>query len=466
MNEAQGHEEQRALRDRTEPAERRSVVVLIAAVSGHLALLGVGNGLLTALAAGHSHSMVPLLTGAAAIALTVPIGLRLLRRGDAKSWWLVAPAVAVVAIGAIRAKSGSGASASAAEAAATSLAAALSLSAAATVLAARAAARAGRFTRAHAGLPLFVGFAGLAAVTVAVARRATPALLALPPATVGVAAIALLATLGAPGRMRSGVRAAQDATLIGWLVLGSIALCSFATGAVGAVLTSGAAQATGATDQVILISWFYSVPVVATMVAGFGLRSAQLGLAARLGKIDVLGTFALLIVAVAIAQNQLRASFNPAAPRPAAARVPARTQPVVATPQAAAAAAAVAADPAEPPEPAEAATVTEHGTVRVAMPTVEGPLLERDAVAGIQRAIARIDQCYRKAASAPARMNGTLRFVIDKTGSVVHVDQDTTWPEPLAKCVALELYRTGFPSPSSGRATVSAPIEFARPAAP
>jgi hypothetical protein len=445
-------------------AERRAgpALIVIAAVLLHLALLAAGRSVLSTLSDGAARATVlPFVTSGVAIILAAPLGMRLFYRTDTKAWWLVAPAAAVVAVGALRATwSHLNASTSLGAAAVTAFGASLALSASATILTVRAGVQARQFVSRRAALPLLVGMGGLAAVAVAAAQRMPPSLLPLPAALVGVTAIAVTCAMSPGADARRP--AAADAVLIAWITLGAIALASYATGAatLAAQLTRSDALAEG--RRIILASWFHSFPVVAAMIAGFGLRLSQIGLATRSRKLDVLGTIGLLVLGVAIARNQIRGAFNLAqsgTPNTPLARALARTRPtplpVQSVPPGPPALAAAT------PEIEAAAPALEHGSMRVGLPAVDGPLLEKDALGGIKRIIARLNACY--AERRPPRQPGSagLRFVVDKRGSVAHVElKDSTLSEGVSRCVQAEMYRTGFASPSGERAVIVAPIEF------
>jgi hypothetical protein len=443
-------------------ASQRWITVLIAAVAGHLALLVVGRNVLVSVSEGRAAgSLVPAATSAAAILLAAPVGSRLFVNRSAKAWWLVAPAAVVLAFGALRASwSNSTAADSLASAALTAFGASLALSCAAAVLAVHATMSCRRFAKGRAAVPLVVGLGGLAVVTLAALAKAPAALLALPAALIGVTAIAVAAGASEHSPPRG---AASDAILISWISLGAIALASFATAAAAFTATADVPLHEH-TRRMVVIGWFHSFPVVAAMIAGFGLRLSQVGNAARATKLDVIGTVALLVIGIATARNQVQAAFaSPVRSRSAA--------PVLATkaPDQRATArtplpAATAPSPARDADAASDAPAIEQGSLRVGYPIVDGPLLAKDAVAGMERSAERLHECYQKLGDDRAPVRGALRFVVDRGGSVAHVEmRDATLPDALVKCISLELYRTGFASPNGGRATVTAPIEFKDP---
>lgn len=456
MNEATQHHGPSASQQRT-TLGRGWLTMVIVAIAGHLALLIVGRAVVSAMTEGRAdRALVPLASSIAAIVLVAPIALRLLRNRAAKAWWLVAPAILVLAIGALRASLGGGGDAtSLPNAALTAFGASLSLSAAAAALAVRATVFSSTFRRSAAALPLLVGFGGLLVVSVAGVRHATAALLALPCSIIGVTAIAVAA--GARAERRARFPGASDAILISWISLGAIALASFATAAAAFAASADGVPPLG-THRTVVIAWLHSFPVVAAMIAGFGLRLTHIGNAARASKLDVIGTVVLLVIAVATARNQIQAAFargnNEGAAAPSASVLPASSPPLAPS----TAPSVVPASPAvAPPRP----VVLERHGIRLGEPAVDGPMLARDAVAGVERTLERMRGCYDRLGKDKKPGKGELKFVVDPAGSVAHVElQNSELPEALAKCTSLELYRTGFASPAGGRATVLMPIEF------
>ena len=444
--------------DAPEWTERRArpLALVVAALIGHLALLAVGRNVLGTLSGGSARqTLLPLVSSALAIVLAAPLGTRLFYRADTRAWWLVAPSVAVVAVGALRATwAPLAADAALGAAAVTAFGASLALSTSATILAVRAGVQSTSFVKRRSALPLLVGMGGLAAVAVAAAQRMPPSLLPLPAALVGVTAISV--TCAMSSRTDSRQQSAADAVLIGWITLAGVALASYATGAATLAANLSRSDALLEGRRIILASWFHSFPVVAAMIAAFGLRLSQIGLAARASKLDVLGTIGLLVLSAAIARNQIRGAFNLARPTKSATLTKARRPsppPVQSVPP---------GPPAQATASVAATPEIEFRTLRVGLPTVEGPLLAKDAVGGIRRIIARLNACYEQRRPPRQPGNAGLRFIVDKRGSVAHVElQDSTLAEGVSRCVQAEMYRTGFASPSGERAIIVAPIEFA-----
>lgn len=428
----------------------------VATVVGHMALLVVGRAVLVTVSGRGPAPLFPVVTSAIGIATTAPLALRLFASRSARAWWLVAPAVVVLAVGALAATWSTAADqTSPASAALTAFGAALSLSSAGALLGVRAALHARVFSAGRAMLPLLVGFGVLALVAALSFGRAPAALLALPPALVGLTALAIAS--GSGERRQPTLAALADGVLISAMALGAVALASFATGAV----TSRASTPVPAPDR--LYAWAYSLPVVLATWSVYVPRVQPLGLAVKRIRLDVLGTVGLLVIGLAITHNQLQRAQGLAQmrvlARAAAAAAPVLTREVPAR--------AAPSPTAAPPPPALAARTwtpaAEHVAVRLGPATVDGPLLPGDAVAGVGKTLPRFQSCYERLGNAE-RYSADLQFIVDAGGSVANVElAQSNVPEPLQKCLSLELYRTGFATPAGARASVTMPLEFGTP---
>ena len=121
--------------------------------------------------------------------------------------------------------------------------------------------------------------------------------------------------------------------------------------------------------------------------------------------------------------------------------------------------------PGPPIEGAAGATSSDAGTrgVQIGEPTVDGPLLPEDAKAGVLRSLHRIEQCLLTRSDAPESGRVELRFLIERGGSVSHVElADGMLPNPVMQCLFLAIYRTGFASPAGERADVRIEMRFSK----
>jgi hypothetical protein len=445
------------------------------AVVAHLGLLLAGYGLV-----GDPTQAGPVL-GGAAIALGLPIGLKLMAERSGRTWWLVVPATALLLWNALGGAPDSQSPSALPSSAANAWGASLALSCSAAILAVRAGLGLRPLVLRRTLAPLVVGWGGVAFVLFVSLEREAPLVLALPAALVGATTIAAAAGLSRKGP------ATGTAILIACLTLAAVALASFAAGAVtwSLQVTDAPTLAPAASRRVMQLTWLGSVPVVGALVAGFGVRLPELGLAWRAIHLEALALSGLSMVAVSVGGWQIRRVFHrdlsSSSASPGVASVPAR-----AVPEGAGSAPVAPELAAEPNPPAPTASVTgpaapdprastpsgaasmlaevvdiERASVRIGRPTVKGRLLDKDVLDRLERTVDQWQKCYEALPPPRPSAEATLFFYVDEIGSVAKAElEGSTAPEKLSRCLLIHLYRSGFANPKQEPATVRVPIYF------
>lgn len=491
---------------------RVPIAMVVIAVVGHLVLLLLGRmAIITLSEPGASLTDLSLLTCASAMVLTIPIGVRLIRNPNSRSWWVIAPAALIVAAQVSRAIWWPAVpSVSLSTAIMATFGAAVALTCSAIVLLIHAKVSSRRLFVRRAALPLVAGLTGLVVVTAGALQGLPVWLLAMPSALLGVMAVSITAGLSRGSAGPRGDVVMSDAILIAWISLAAIALTSVASGALSfAHDLSGLPPLNEASSsRVVHLSWLYSIPLVGAVVAGFAHRPVQVGMAAMGSGLDLLGTVGFLVVGLVICNSHVRAALNQSASllskqsgrvtpahrptvhhavtAPEPSHVAPREEKIptpdsVGPPRAVALASAFGAynplpvgsgnaPPAAPGSPPETlvtpiagveAPIIERGSIRVGRPIVEGSLPEEAAIAGLERGLPRFQRCYDSLSGPQPKVGTTLYFMIDRRGSVVDVQlRDSNASKQLEKCLTVQLFRSGFARPREDNARVTASMEF------
>jgi hypothetical protein len=128
-------------------------------------------------------------------------------------------------------------------------------------------------------------------------------------------------------------------------------------------------------------------------------------------------------------------------------------------------------DPTSAAERPPAARPTDESPLGVGSVNVEfqpvavsGGLFPTEVQARVETLRERIEQCTDGEGGAPLDHLITVRFVISRGGSVVHVtpDSETQFVKSVAGCIYLAFYRLGFPTPTEGPVRVRAPVRIRR----
>jgi hypothetical protein len=443
----------------------RAAILIGVAVLAHLGLLLAGYGLVG------DPSLAALVLAGAAIALGLPLGLRLMT-GSGRPWWLVMPAMALLLWKTLGGTVPEPESASVlATSAATAWGASLALSTSAAILGVRAGLGLRPLALGRTLAPLVVGWGGVAFVLLVSLEREAPLVFALPAALVATTTIA-----AAAGLRRQGP-ATGTAILIACISLGAVALASLAAGAVAwsYQIADAPTLAPATSRRVMQLAWLGSVPVVGALVAGFGLRLPELGLAWRATRLEALVMTGLLLVSVTLGGWQMRSAFNRAESPPSAApglaslapsaepggAGSAPVSPERADRPSAPAASAKASTPTKATSVAAEMVDIERASVRIGRPTIRGQLLEKEVLDRLERTVDHWQKCYESLPPPRPSAQATLQFHIDEIGSVAKAElHDSTAPDKLTRCLLIHLYRSGFANTRQEAATVRVPIRF------
>ena len=368
--------------------------------------------------------------------------------------------------------------------------AAAAASAAACLIVARAAPAGGGRVLRQAGLPLGAGLTSLAILAAFTLRQQPTGLLPVAVAVVAVVVTAFAVALLDPDfEVRRNALAAADVLIGTLLFLSALASASLAAGAVAAARQLGTEDAASvdlvntawlAGSQSIALGWFSCLPVIGTAIVGLIQRLELVGRSAMLRALDLCVSLLLLAVGVAALRSQLdrigagaeTLAMSFAEPSRGAAR-PAAEPPAEPLPAGEAALGGATSRPQAPEQPTPAPPIEGAAgaassdavtrRVQIGEHTVDGPLMPEDAKAGVLRSLHRIEQCLLTRSDAPESGRVELRFLIERGGSVSHVElADGMLPNPVMQCLFLAIYRTGFASPAGERADVRIEMRFSK----